>query len=401
MIQFKSRREKGIDPLQQNLWPNAFGSPPKAQSPFRVGLKWLSVLPILLANALTPSTAWLIADDRTLVIHDLQISVIDQVKVPALETGRLVELLVAEGDSVSQGDLLARLDDEQTRIALSLAQNQLEIAVARAENFVAKEIGEKELQRQVQLATQHDWQREMAQRKSENEVRVLASQKAEAVAKNELARATQARQSYADSVSASEIDALTLAYERTQLETRQAQFDREMDRLQAHSEESGAAIHELNVQRSELELTRSVGDQMIATLEVTSRRHEASLADLVARRHRITAPWNGVVVEIHRHVGEWVPLGEPVLRMIRLDRLRAEGFVSAQYLALLQNTKEVSLSIHVSGRDDIERPGVIVFVSPEIDAVNDEVRFWVELDNPDHAVLPGMRLSLTLRDPDE
>ena len=42
----------------------------------------------------------------------------------------------------------------------------------------------------------------------------------------------------------------------------------------------------------------------------------------------------------------------------------------------------------------IRREGRIVFISPEIDPVNEEVRFWVEFDNSTLDVLPGMRLSL-------
>ena len=34
-----------------------------------------------------------------------------------------------------------------------------------------------------------------------------------------------------------------------------------------------------------------------------------------------------MVVQIKRHRGEWVQAGESVVRVLRLDRLRAEGFV--------------------------------------------------------------------------
>ena len=37
----------------------------------------------------------------------------------------------------------------------------------------------------------------------------------------------------------------------------------------------------------------------------------------------------------------------------------------------------------------------MVFISPEIDPVNHEVRFWVEFDNSDGDVLPGLRALLT------
>ncbi len=45
----------------------------------------------------------------------------------------------------------------------------------------------------------------------------------------------------------------------------------------------------------------------------------------------------------------------------------------------------------------IERTGQVVFISSEIDPVNNEVKFRVEFDNPDQDVLPGMRLRLRAR----
>ena len=334
-------------------------------------------------------------------VHDMVIGAIDQVSVPAVETGLIAELLTKEGELVEKGNLLARLDDEQARIAEELAKNRLAIAVAQSESSLAGELAIKNVQHQRKLAKQHSLLLEIAQRKANNDVRVLASQKSEAVANNELARATQARQEYADSISRSELDSLRLAYERTQLETQQAKLDREIDQLSAKSEHEAASIHLLNVERGELEVARALGEDEVAKLQIAGRKHEANLASLIAKRHRITAPINGTVAEVYRKLGEWVQVGEPVLRIVRLDRLRAEGFASAEWIYQLKSASEAELTIHIPGRDDIRRNGQIVFVSPEIDSVNSEVRFWVEFDNPDRDVLPGMRLSLSLQVKDE
>lgn len=55
----------------------------------------------------------------------------------------------------------------------------------------------------------------------------------------------------------------------------------------------------------------------------------------------------------------------------------------------------VDLDIDLGNGSTIDRIGEITYVGSEIDPVNNEVRFWVEFDNPGHEVLPGMRLRLS------
>ena len=52
----------------------------------------------------------------------------------------------------------------------------------------------------------------------------------------------------------------------------------------------------------------------------------ADVRELVKRR-KIFAELSGIVVEVNRHPGEWVEPSETVFRLLRMDRLRAEGFL--------------------------------------------------------------------------
>jgi multidrug efflux pump subunit AcrA (membrane-fusion protein) len=276
----------------------------------------------------------------------------------------------------------------------SLARTELAIAVEMAGNGLATDLAEKKLAEQRQLRKQHDVAREIADRQSQNEVRILASEKAEAVAKNELDRATRARQAFVDSVSQSEIDSLRLAYERTRLETEQADFDRQIEVLHAKAENEVAASHLLSIERCEIEVAQSLADQRVQKLQVELRRSHSQLAELARLQHKIVSPLDGVVVELLRRKGEWVTAGDPVVRVIRLNRLRAEGFAASERIDALRQNRSVNLTIRAGAESILEREGQIVFISPEIDPVNGEVRFWVEFDNPQRDVLPGMRLSL-------
>lgn len=330
---------------------------------------------------------------QALVVDDMVVVLIDAVDVPASETGVIASIDVREGNSVKAGQRLASLDDRQAKLQESLAKTELQIAEEKAENGLATDAANKKLAEQKQMAKQLEIAGEIASRKAGNGVRVLASKKSEAVAKNELERATRARQEYADSVSRSEIDGLRLSYEKTRLETQQAEFERQIDELNSQSAAEAAAGHAFSIDRSEIEVDQAIADQRVHRLQAQLKADQSKLAVLTTLQHRVLSPIDGVVVQRFHHSGEWVTAGEPVVRVIRLNRLRAEGFVTADKIAHLRENRTVVLSIDV-GDAIVERAGQIVFISPEIDPVNREVRFWVEFENPKLDVLPGMRLSL-------
>ena len=334
------------------------------------------------------------ATAQSLTVDEMVVVLIDAVDVPANETGVIAEINVHEGHAVTAGQQLGMLDDRKARLQESLARTQLEIATEMAGNALATDVAKKKLAEQQQLAKQHEITREIAGRKAENDVRVLASSKTEAVAKNELDRATRARQEYVDSVSRSEIDGLRLTYEKTRLETQQADFELKIDVLHAASENEAATGHALSIERSKIEVEQAIADQRVQQLQAQLQQHQTQLAALTTLQHKIVSPISGVVVQRFRNKGDWVTAGDPVVRVIRLNRLRAEGFVPSETIDQLRQNRIVQLTIEMGADKTVQREGEIVFISPEIDPVNNEVRFWVEFDNPELDVLPGMRLRL-------
>ena len=330
----------------------------------------------------------------TLVVDGLVVAVIDSVDVPVNQTGVITQLDVREGNTVKAGQLIGKLDDRKARMEQSLAKVELQIATENAENRLSVELAAKRLAQQEQLVKQHEIVHEIAIRRAQNETRILASKKAEDVTKNELDRATLARQQYVDSVSKSEIDGLRLAYERTRLETKQADFDRAMEALHANAERETVASQHIEIEELRIAIAQADVDARVNRLQAELESQQSQLADLAVERHQIISPIDGVVVERMRSKGDWVTAGDPVVRVVRLNRLRAEGFVTTDKLAALRSHRTVELEVHAGGGTMIRREGRIVFISPEIDPVNEEVRFWVEFDNSTLDVLPGMRLSL-------
>ncbi|TWU56225.1 efflux RND transporter periplasmic adaptor subunit [Rubripirellula reticaptiva] len=342
--------------------------------------------------SLSTGTGSACADDL-IQFENLVVTVIDSVEVPSAATGVISKLAVREGQSISAGDLIASTDDRESRVRAAIAKTQLEILQQAVDDCLATEQAEAELGAQRQTAKEHLVRQQIAQRMAKNSVRIEAAEKSAAVAKNELDRALRSRAEYAESISKSEIDGLRLVFEKSLLDTTQAKVEHDIDQLKADAEAETAEGHLWSIQQSKLALQQSRVNKIVDGLKLTLGDHQKELANLESQRHLIKSPLDGVVVEIHRKPGDWVVEGEPIARVIRLDRLRAEGYASADQIQDLRNRPMVELSIRIGSDEVITRTGEVVFVSPEIDPVNNEAKFWIEFDNPNRDVLPGMHLT--------
>ncbi len=201
----------------------------------------------------------------------------------------------------------------------------------------------------------------LARSAAENDVTVRFAKLAAAVAKAELLRAQESNEKFPKSVSATEIDRLKLLADKAELEIEQA----------------------------ELSLNQ-------AQLALDVKAHDLEKATLALERRQLKAPFPGMVVQSKKHRGEWVEPGTPVMRLIRLDRLRAEAFLSAKGLPQNLVGRKVLFVVQTSSADSPKHEGELVFVSPEVDPVNGQVRIWAEIDNQDLKLRPGQTASLII-----
>ena len=201
----------------------------------------------------------------------------------------------------------------------------------------------------------------IAKTHAENDINVRFSKKSVEVAKAELARSIDSIRRFPKSVSESEMDHLRLLVEKGNLEVEQAEHD-----------------------------------FTVAGFARRVKANELQAAEQKAGNHQIAAPIKGIVVQIQRHQGEWVKPGDTVLRILRIDRLRAEGYLKAKYLGKVSKGREVRLSVELPQGGEVQRAGKLVFLDPEIEPVNAQFRVWVEFSNPDLQLLPGMRAKMTI-----
>ena len=79
-----------------------------------------------------------------------------------------------------------------------------------------------------------------------------------------------------------------------------------------------------------------------------------------------------------------------VLRLVEIDRLRIEGFMQAEQAdSGLLNT-EAQVELQLSGKT-IQTTAKLVFISPEVNPINSQVRVHLDVDNRDGKLRPGLR----------
>jgi RND family efflux transporter MFP subunit len=137
------------------------------------------------------------------------------------------------------------------------------------------------------------------------------------------------------------------------------------------------AVTETDIRRAKLEWDRSLlatekaeHDLRIAGFDYRTKMAELEAAKLALNLRIIRAPFDGEVVEIIRHQGEWVSPGDPILRLIRMDTLYVDG--SIQINEYDYNDREIDgceVTVHVQIGDRFEEDvkGRIIWVSPMID----------------------------------
>lgn len=192
--------------------------------------------------------------------------------------------------------------------------------------------------------------------KANNRVRIQYADKALEVARAELQRSSESIEQFAKSISQSQLDVERLTVEKLTLERQQAE-------------------HELALERFNVQL----------------KKNALASAQLRLEQHELRAPFAGTVVLVRGRVGEWIEVGAPVLRLVAVDRLRAEGFLPVEQAS----DQLVGSQVRFVAADDPQPgnqiAGKLRFVSPEMDPITRQVRVWAELNNTDRRLRPGQQ----------
>jgi multidrug resistance efflux pump len=152
--------------------------------------------------------------------------------------------------------------------------------------------------------------------------------------------------------------------------------------------------------RDELQIERSKLEMRVAKMNADVHQAAVKSADDAVARRQVTSPLAGVVVTIFHEKGEWVAAGEPLLQVIRIDRLRVEGFLSATETGPEEVAgRPVAVEVQLAGGRTAHFTGRVVFISPLVQA-GDKYRVRAEVENRTEngspLLRPGMTATMTI-----
>ena len=200
-----------------------------------------------------------------------------------------------------------------------------------------------------------------------------------------------------------EIATLNLSKARAQLNT--------SIRLRQESAAFGARTRERNevlFQKSSISeqaIDKLETENRIAELQVNQERDNKKIATLEYRRaqvlldrHLIRTPFEGVVMERFKSVGEYIE-DDPVLRVARLDPLNVEVILPVEYMGRL------AIGLHAEVTPDL--PGfaghiaTLTLIDKVADAASGTFGVRLSMPNPGHMVPSGLRCRLAFLSPEE
>lgn len=133
--------------------------------------------------------------------------------------------------------------------------------------------------------------------------------------------------------------------------------------------------------RSDLVMEQAVQDSLLREAEVATAKARRDLAKHHRDRHQLDSPTDGVVVEVLERPGEFVSVGQPLLRCVRLRVMRISAAIPLEQIARVKRGSPVSF-VPAQSSDDIFL-GRVTFVSPETFGEIQTVKVVAEVANPE------------------
>lgn len=267
--------------------------------------------------------------------------------------GRVMELPVQEGQYVKQGDLLARLDDDDYRQQVSVDEATVGMRKAELELSVAgSRVQEIQVAKQTLIDARADLELKRAEFRRRQEL--LAEQ----------------------GVSEEDIDRAA-----SQLKRAQATYERAK---QTHDQVvEGTRKEEIAVRRANLQ----------------SAREALQMSRLKLNYTVLSAPVSGVVLVRQAELGEVVSAGTPVVTIADVEHLWMRGYLNETDLGRVKWGQ--SATIHTDTFSDKTYQGRVSFISSQAEFTPKSVethkervtlvyRIKIDLDNPNHELKPGM-----------
>lgn len=363
-------------------------------------LRWLVVCLILLPSGTTTSSqaqsdgtrlASFVGPRRPQNPNALSarvtVSLVREARLSVPEAGIVRAVHVTDGREVRAGDPIVSLDDREQQQQHEAAKLSLDIAERHAADTTAIASAEAQLRETVSGKQLKEVALQIAQAEAAMDVSVQIADAEMQLNQRELERAEVSRESFRGSVSVLQIERLKTAVAKSRLEREAAEEHLKIAKLKPAAEQAAIQQKKDEILRYESVLQQKRHEHEIARLATDLKRSEVQAAELKLQRRRVEAPFDGIVLEVATEQGEWVEPGTVVARLLDLQTLQVEGFLP------VANARQdlVGRPVHVQLGGGLTIDAEVVYLSPEVDPINQQVRFRAEFENTNRTALPGMK----------
>ena len=163
-----------------------------------------------------------------------------------------------------------------------------------------------------------------------------------------------------------------------------------------------AELRLADAQRLEDEARKLASTGAFAKSEAASRKTAVSVADAELRRataleneqrelldrHKLLAPFDGVIRAKHTEEGEWVETGDPVFELVEITGLRMDVQAPQEIYPTLEQKPAAKVILDVHPDQPLEAR--VATVVPVKDAITRTFLVRMEIDDPQKLAAPGM-----------
>ncbi len=341
---------------------------------------------------------------------------LEEVNIGFKTSGKLIERTVNEGDTVTKGQVIARLDKDQLlrqrdREVATLAEDQAQLASSRTTLQLQSESTSADLDgRQADLTTSQSKLDALKSGARPQELAEAASSTAAAQAEYDRAKKDwdRAQQLHKDDdISTSQFDQYHKAFDSAdanlngarQHEALVKEGNRKEDIDQAQAQVIRAKASIRGSQANQLNVKRSEQDILARQAEIDRERAQIALIDAQLADTTAISPINGVVLVKSTDVGEVIAPGTAVVTVGDLDHPWLRAYIKETDLS------RVKLGAHVTVRTDAATGktfnGKVSFISSEAEFTPKQIqtteervklvyRVKIDIDNPQHELKSNM-----------
>lgn len=269
--------------------------------------------------------------------------------------GKVTNTMVNVGDFVSQGAVLAKLDENDARLRVQQAQ----AGVVQAQAAVGQ------AQARLGLTATSNFQASQIP-----EVRVANANYEQALA--ELKQAEANEQRYRDLVKTGDVSMQNYENYRTQRDTARARVNAAKQQLEAAVNAAKQNNQAIRAAQAAVEAART----QVATAQ-------QAVADTVIR-----APFSGFVSTRAVAVGEYVTTATPIITLVRTNPIKLQMQVAEKDVPFIQ--PGMSVSLEVEAFKDRKFAGTVSAINPSLDTTSRAATVEAMVENNGNLLRSGM-----------